>query len=406
MSPASRRQQATNNINMLLLLLLIPYQDSSERNVDTLSEEERRLRDRRLPRPSLQMPYQSAWERVYSSGNEQGMITFCGLDHASFNQLHDEFQPIYDRFTPYGRDGTIAYVDRSRGRPRLLSSTQALGLALVHTRTMGGEFTLQALFGVTGSALNLWLKFSRKILISFLSDHSKARVNLPTPEEVAVYQGTIKVRYPLLKDVWCFADGLKLPLQQAGNAAVQDMFYNGWTHGHYVTNLFVYCPDGTVCACVLNAPGSMHDSELANIGGVYTKLQSVYDLTGGKCVMDSAFCARGNDFVIKSVRNPLDAETAEEMLMFQQATSVRQAAEWGMRAFQGSFPRLKSTMHYEEYGLRRDILNFVVLLYNYRANTVGLNQIRTTFMPHLEGTTGESIVNGGVVVPGDHLFWA
>jgi hypothetical protein len=34
-------------------------------------------------------------------------------------------------------------------------------------------------------------------------------------------------------------------------------------------------------------------------------------LTGWECVMDSAFCARGSDFVIKYVRNPLDAESAQ-----------------------------------------------------------------------------------------------
>jgi hypothetical protein len=35
-------------------------------------------------------------------------------------------------------------------------------------------------------------------------------------------------------------DGLKLTLQQAGNETQQDNFYNGWTHEHYVTNLFLF----------------------------------------------------------------------------------------------------------------------------------------------------------------------
>ena len=89
------------------------------------------------------------------------------------------------------------------------------------------------------------------------------------------------------------------------------------------------------------------------------EIQVLYETNGGKCVMDSAFCARGNDF-------------------------VWQAAEWGMRALQGSFPRLKCRMVYEERGERQLILESIVLLYNWRANTVGINQIRTTFMPYLD----------------------
>ena len=54
-----------------------------------------------------------------------------------------------------------------------------------------------------------------------------------------------------------------LRLQAADDVGIQEMFYNGWTNDNYLTNLFVFCPDGTILACVLNCPGSMHDSELA-----------------------------------------------------------------------------------------------------------------------------------------------
>jgi hypothetical protein len=38
---------------------------------------------------------------------------------------------------------------------------------------------------------------------------------------------------------------------------------------------------------------------------------------------------------------------------------------------------------YEERGERRVILTLITLLYNYRAVTLGYNQIQSTFMPHL-----------------------
>jgi hypothetical protein len=53
-----------------------------------------------------------------------------------------------------------------------------------------------------------------------------------------------------------------------------------------------------------------------------------------------------------------------------------------MRAFQGSFPRLKEKIRFEEIGERKIMLNLMVLLYNFRASKVG-NQIRNVYMPFL-----------------------
>jgi hypothetical protein len=65
-----------------------------------------------------------------------------------------------------------------------------------------------------------------------------------------------------------------------------------------------------------------------------------------------------------------------------EATSLRQAAEWGMRAIQGSMPRLKDAIRYEENGERSRIMKLVPLLYNLRLSRVGLNQIANTYVPH------------------------
>ena len=41
-------------------------------------------------------------------------------------------------------------------------------------------------------------------------------------------------------------------------------------------------------------------------------------------------------------------DTAEEIVVNREATSMRQSAEWGMRSFQSSFPRIKDRIIYEE----------------------------------------------------------
>ena len=76
-------------------------------------------------------------------------------------------------------------------------------------------------------------------------------------------------------------------------------------------------------------------------------------------------------------------EGLQAMLLGQQATSCRQAAEWGMQGLQGSFPRLKDRIIYEENGEQEIILKFIALLYNYRVRSVGINQILNHYMPSL-----------------------
>ena len=55
-----------------------------------------------------------------------------------------------------------------------------------------------------------------------------------------------------------------------------------------------------------------------------------------------------------------------------------------MRSFQASFPRVKDHIIYEEKGERKLILHMLVLLFNYRANKVGISQIKNTYMAALD----------------------
>ena len=110
-----------------------------------------------------------------------------------------------------------------------------------------------------------------------------------------------------------------------------------------------------------------------------------HNRTGGKCVVDSAFSRARYRFMIKSGQDELlhrsNSITYRTMC---QATSARQSAEWGMRALQGSFPRLKDRMYYEEWGKRRLILLSVVLMFNHRTSLIGLNQLISIYMPQME----------------------
>ena len=71
------------------------------------------------------------------------------------------------------------------------------------------------------------------------------------------------------------------------------------------------------------------------------------------------------DPCIRNSKNVPITEGRQAMLLGQQAMSCQQAAEWGMRGLQGSFPRLKDHIIYEENGEQAIILKFITLLYNY-----------------------------------------
>ena len=122
-----------------------------------------------------------------------------------------------------------------------------------------------------------------------------------------------------------------------------------------------------------NVPGVQHDSTVCELGGIYNKLQCVYEETGGACTVDSAFRVKNAPYLLKSSQQTFigEGDTDEEVLHSIQinraTTSMRQAAEWGMRSLQSSFPRLGDRLVYEERGERRIMMKMMILLYNFRA---------------------------------------
>ena len=272
---------------LMIMLLVAAEADNDEQEKrrtfrSKLTLEGRRRRDRRLPRASLRSPRFSPWSFLYASGNDQALITATGLDHKSFSDLKALFEPLYDRYV-LTCEGEIRVRTKKGGRQRMLDCAACLGLALMWTRTRGSEWILSSQFGLTGTPISVWVRFTMRLLVSVLYKNEIAAVRMPSLEEIEEFKHAVHYRHSLLEDVYCVADGLKLYLQQAGDAVIQSRFYNGWTHDHYIGNIFVFAPNGTVIAAVLNAPGSMHDSCIADFGFLYDKLQVILI-----CVVESA----------------------------------------------------------------------------------------------------------------------
>jgi hypothetical protein len=118
-----------------------------------LNLEGRRRRDRRIPRDALLPPSDSAWIRLYESGNDQALITVTGMDHRAFNCLVELFEPWFNSHSPWvgQQDGTcFRSLDANKhGRKRLIDARTCLGLVLAWYRFRGGGFILQGWFGLT-----------------------------------------------------------------------------------------------------------------------------------------------------------------------------------------------------------------------------------------------------------------
>ena len=127
-----------------------------------------------------------------------------------------------------------------------------------------------------------------------------------TASETTLFSFTIHQKYPLIKNFWGVMDGLNFSLVHwAGNETQQNNFYNGWTHEHYVTNLF-FSPDGKIRCSYFNGPGVLHNSTMAIWSSIYDLMEMVYRDTGKKVVVNSAFASKKSNAMLKYHQNNVD----------------------------------------------------------------------------------------------------
>ena len=142
---------------------------------------------------------------------------------------------------------------------------------------------------------------------------------------------------------------------------------------------FVFAADGCIHIFIVNSPGSWHDSAQADYG-VYQGMKEVYEIHVGKVVVYSTFNLKNycDHYLINiSQQYPRRLDLYYKN---NEAISVRQLLERGMRMIQAQFPRLKDKLSYEEAGERRIILNLMVLIYNFQCSTIGHNEILNSYM--------------------------
>ena len=229
-----KRAQCRKRLFILLFCLKLKRQRGRKRYYyQQLNLEGRLRRGRGLNRNALVEPRQSPWAKLYSSMDDAALITVTGLDHAAFAELLRHYEVYFDQYTPWTGDcdGSTykrlkVEVSKGRGRPRIINAAASLGLVLCWYRFRGAEFVLQGWFGFTHTHNNVWLRFGRRMLLKALKQHPMAEVKMPSPQKIAQLKSICHAKHDHLPHVYCFADGLKLMLEQAGEDDIQGMYYN------------------------------------------------------------------------------------------------------------------------------------------------------------------------------------
>ncbi|KAF7368888.1 hypothetical protein MVEN_00214600 [Mycena venus] len=311
-----------------------------------------------LPNPR----YDTPWQVLYGSRHDRAFITTMGFDVPTFHDIIDAGFGSAWYSTPY--------PSRRSG---------ALGLVLHYLNSTMREISLQQIFALIPTTVSRYITFALTILLGVLRKMPDAAIRYPSSvEEFQALNDLIIERHPRLKGAFAGLDGLNLPVQTAEDEEMENATYNGWLCEHFISCLII--------AANLNAPGSWHDSRVAK--PIYEKLRTRTP-EGFYMVADTAF-PRGSAQIEGKIRAPIKSgqvirgttvEIEEKLAFDRDLLSYRQTAEWGMRALQGSFGRLRLPLDIGDQNERGNLLEICVRLHNLRTRRVGHNQIRTVYMP-------------------------
>jgi hypothetical protein len=355
-------------------------------------------RSQLLPDPRSNTP----WQALYESQNNRAFITTMGFDTKTFEDVLTEGFAVTWYSTPIPREDVAAMGNPRPGR-RSLDAAGALGLAFHYLNSTMREISLQQIFALIPTTVSRYITFSLDILLQVLRQMPNARICWPASvDEFQDLNNLITPRHPRLTGAFASIDGLNLPSQTADDPELENATYNGWLCEHFISSVLVFAPTGgwifalksrlsdlmigCVIAARLNAPGSWHDSRVAQ--PIYEKLRTRTP-RGFYLVADTAF-PRGTNQIDGKIRAPIKtgqtlrgttAEIEEKLVFDRELLSYRQTAEWGMRSLQGSFGRLRLPVDIGNKEARGNLIEICVRLLNLRTRRVGYNQIRSVYMP-------------------------
>ena len=327
----------------------------------------------------------------------------CGVDDDFLISLNFTRCSVLQRLLPhldYERErlnfgSTYRTGPKPRGRNPQLQSVDLLGLSLWYLKTKGSVYKLCPIFDIVPSSFSVWLDYSLEVLLRVVKKTSRTEFEIRWQDEGEMLASSLllqnnRTNLPLLKGVFAVTDGGRMPCADYTDVDTQNAYFEGFTQGVEVTNLFVWNFYGERVHAAINFPGSWHDTMLAGASGLYyPKLSDEMTPPGYAILVDSAFVDNTsvtNGKVLQGRKTnetwdiPESAALAVVDIILQRfMPSERQSAEWGVRAWKAPFQRLKTPLP-ADATKRLRLLRICCHLFNFCTRFVGLNQIRTTYM--------------------------
>ena len=328
----------------------------------------------RLTRSALLPPSLSPWKKLLWHGDDLSFLHVTGFSRPAFFGLVDLLYPREE------------CARKKKGRPPLLDRRDQLGLLLLFLSSKMHYKHICMIFGVIPTTASRTINHMLHLVARRLVRNEHARIKFPDEEEMQLFAEMVRRREPLVDNVIGFVDGVSIPIQCSDDENEQTAHYNGYYHDTMVNNVFAFAPTGKIIHACINFPGSWHDSSVC-----FSLIKKVIDEVDGFALcVDQGFPKSG--LLYDKLVGPLSrrakaalAPIIRDYLIRKHEIyiSLRQASEWGMRALQGSFCRLKSRLTSNKRK-RHLIILCIVLLHNYRTEFVGLNQIATVFNEEYE----------------------
>ena len=346
-------------LSIVILIILGLYSNSLRNRHKTL-------------KVALLPPNYSPWRRLLNFGDDKSFLDMTGFNRYTFLRLEEA---IYSDILP-----------DKRGNPSTLNRRDQLGLYLIYLSSRMQIKYLCAIFGAPPSCVSRYINDMMKLICKKLKNNVDARIQFPDQVKMAYYASLVQIREPLINNVIGFVDGLSIHVECSSYQSEQSAAYNGHTKDTMCNNVLAFSPTGKIISACLNFPGSWHDSTVCS-ALIDHVIQNIG--TYALCV-DQGFPRSGDLFdkfvgpISKRHRRMIAPILRNDIMRrIEIYVSLRQASEWGMRALQGTFSRLKSRLTSNKTK-RLLILLSVVLLHNFRTEYIGLNQIATVFNPEYE----------------------
>ena len=192
-------------------------------------------------------------------------------------------------------------------------------------------------------------------------------------------------------------DGIQFPIGKKRDSKRQRRDYSGEKKHHLRKIILVTDSEGVVVAAVLNCPGSWGDSKCTDLGKLYDLIEQMVP-DGCSVGADTAF--KGGllppNKVIKILKAgeyaPDGMTEAQYKELEKLLTKACQPGEWINNVLVQSFRRLRQVLGIFD-DQNSDMMEFTILVHNWRARTCCRNQVKK-FFDILEKEEEIEIANG------------